>query len=75
MFGREKLLQLKGEQRKIGNESNVCLRYMFSEELGKNQKNLYIYFFLTNGGKIRKICRIIKSYHEISKSLANNRLK
>ncbi|ACJ82190.1 hypothetical protein BCH308197_5006 [Bacillus cereus H3081.97] len=48
---------------------------MFGEELGKDLKNLYIYFFLTNGGKIRKICRIIKNYHEISKSLANNRLK
>ncbi len=38
-------------------------------------KKLYIYFFLINGGKIRKISRIIKNYHEISKSLANNRLK
>ncbi|KZD68641.1 hypothetical protein B4088_1594 [Bacillus cereus] len=41
----------------------------------EESKKLYIYFFLTNGGKIRKICRIIKNYHEISKSLANNRLK
>ncbi len=41
----------------------------------KNLKKLYIYFFLINGGKIRKISRIIKNYHEISKSLANNRLK
>lgn len=48
---------------------------MFGEELGKDLKNLYIYFFLINGGKIRKIRRIIKNYHEISKSLANNGLK
>ena len=42
---------------------------------GAESENLYIYFFLTNGGKIRKIRRIIKNYHEISKSLANNGLK
>lgn len=38
-------------------------------------KKIKYLFFLTNGGKIRKISRIIKNYHEISKSLANNRLK
>ncbi|MFC9562888.1 hypothetical protein ACFTR8_05020 [Bacillus cereus] len=43
---------------------------------GAEFKKIYIFiFFLTNGGKIRKIRRIIKNYHEISKSLANNGLK
>lgn len=41
----------------------------------KNFKKIIYLFFLINGGKIRKISRIIKNYHEISKSLANNRLK
>ncbi|MCU5155582.1 hypothetical protein OCD67_01970, partial [Bacillus pacificus] len=50
----------------------IYVRRVIREE---SKKNLYIYFSLTNGGKIRKICRIIKNYHEISKSLANNRLK
>ncbi len=43
---------------------------------GAESKKIYIFiFFLANGGKIRKIRRIIKNYHEISKSLANNGLK
>ncbi len=45
---------------------------MFGAE---SKKFIYLFFFLTNGGKIRKIRRIIKNYHEISKSLANNGLK
>ncbi|WP_206666959.1 hypothetical protein, partial [Bacillus wiedmannii] len=49
----------------------IYVRRVMREE----SKKIYIYFFLTNGGKIRKIRRIIKIYHEISKSLANNRLK
>lgn len=42
---------------------------------GAESKKFIYLFFLTNGGKIRKIRRIIKNYHEISKSLANNGLK
>lgn len=48
---------------------------MFDADERRIEKNYIFIFFLTNGGKIRKIRRIIKIYHEISKSLANNRLK
>ncbi|PKR94006.1 hypothetical protein bcere0024_010220 [Bacillus cereus Rock4-18] len=40
----------------------------------ESTKNIYL-FFLNKWRKNKKNCRIIKNYHEISKSLANNRLK
>lgn len=36
------------------------------DAVGKDSKKIIYLFSLENGGKIRKIRRIIKNYHEIS---------